>query len=61
MKLIVSFAIFVSYILCFARRGTIHGRVLRNSNKLALPKFRTVRYQQSPLLYMTKLYNDHSS
>ena len=25
------------------RRGTIHGRVLRNSDKLALPKFRTVR------------------
>ena len=43
------------------RRGTIHGRVLRNSDKLALPKFRTVRYQQSPMLYMTKLYNDHSS
>ena len=43
------------------RRGTIHGRVLRNSDKLALPKFRTVRYQHSPLLYMTKLYNDHSS
>ena len=43
------------------RRGTIHGRVLRNSNKPAPLKFRTVRYQQSPLLYMTKLYNDHSS
>ena len=35
--------------------------VLQNSGKLALPKFRTVRFQHSPLLYMTKLYNDHSS
>ena len=40
------------------RRGTIHGRVLRNSDKLALQKFRTFRFQNSPLLYMTKLFNN---
>ena len=38
-------------------KGAVHGRVLRNSHKLTLPFCRTVRYQKSPLLYMTELWN----
>ena len=42
------------------RRGTIHGYEM--VTKLGqVSKFKTVRYQHSPLPYMTKLYNDHSS
>ena len=39
------------------KRGDVHGRNLRNANELALPFCRTVRYQKSPLLYMTSLWN----
>ncbi len=40
------------------KKGAIHGRVLRNSDKYALPRCNTVRYQRSPLVYMTRLCNN---
>ena len=39
------------------KKRHIHGRELRNADKLALPNTRTVRYELSPLLYMAKLHN----
>jgi hypothetical protein len=38
-------------------RSEVHKKGLRNSNKLTIPKFKTTRCRNSPLFYMTDLYN----
>ena len=40
------------------RRKDVHKRNLRNSNKFSLPLCKTKRCQKSPIMYMTKKWND---
>ena len=40
------------------KKSTIHGRVLRNSDKFVVPRCKTNRYENSPMVYMTKLCNN---
>ena len=43
------------------KKSTIHGRVLRNSDQLAVPRCRTLRCQKSPLVYMANMWNKKDS
>ena len=39
-------------------RGSVHQRNLRNSNKLSIPRCNTTRCKNSPMVYMTDLWNN---
>ena len=39
------------------QRGAVHGKNLRNSHKLTLPKVKTVRCRNSPMVHMIDLWN----
>ena len=40
-------------------RGSVHHRNLRNANKLSIPMCNTKRCMNSPMVYMTKLWNEN--